>query len=450
MNINPEYQRDVVWTPQRMTHLIDSLFNNYYVPPLIFKVVSGHKPGTNERRRWRTCIDGKQRLTAIQRFFDGELPYIDKQKRKWYYRVSNNVKGAQRLLPQEEREFIENVQIVNIEYEHLTEEQEEDMFQRVQLGVPLTGAEKLAALNGKLPSFINDLRDAYTDIPDLITTKRSIDFRLVASLVCLMYNRLQEGEDLKLNVGLVPLKAFLESKDFSAVLTPAFRANARRVFTKYAQLLQSHPDVFTHTYGPPSAKMRRFSPVEFLGVGILLDTYPDRPIRVLAEDIRTFRHFLREKFHDLRTNSSVWTVVMEFITTLEERRGYYPPENEIQNGRSPVRTAPLSPRRNSAFQPPPPEQQIHSQRPSIYNERQQALLDRRTAEQRQEHRDAFQRIPTERRDVHESNGTHPANSQPEAARTRDSTIPSKRTLTGAPIPSKRTLTGAVIKRENGI
>ena len=85
MNINPDYQREVVWSEGRMVHLVDSLFNNYYVPPLIFKVISGTKPGTNERRRWRTCIDGKQRLTTIRKFFDGEIPYIDKRRQKWYY-----------------------------------------------------------------------------------------------------------------------------------------------------------------------------------------------------------------------------------------------------------------------------------------------------------------------------------------------------------------------------
>ena len=131
MNINPEYQREVVWTEQRMVHLIDSLFNNYYVPPLIFKVISGVKEGTNERRKWRTCIDGKQRLTTIRKFFDGEIPYVDKKRNKWYYRDPSNstTKTSKRVLSDEQREFIDNVQIVNIEFEFLDPEQKEDMFQ---------------------------------------------------------------------------------------------------------------------------------------------------------------------------------------------------------------------------------------------------------------------------------------------------------------------------------
>src|SRR5579871_5898735 len=40
MNVNPDYQREVVWNDKRQVDLIDSFFNNYYVPPVIFKAVS--------------------------------------------------------------------------------------------------------------------------------------------------------------------------------------------------------------------------------------------------------------------------------------------------------------------------------------------------------------------------------------------------------------------------
>jgi len=400
MNINPEYQREVVWTEQRMIHLIDSLFNNYYVPPLIFKVIPGVKEGTNERRKWRTCIDGKQRLTTIQRFFDGEIPYIDKKRNKWYYRDPSNstTKTSKRVLSDEQREFIDNVQIVNIEFEFLDPEQEEDMFQRVQLGVPLTTAEKLAALTGGLPSFINDLRSAYKNIPTLITTKRSIDFRLISSLVYLMYNRLEEELDLKLTNSQPKLKKFLEDRDFHKVLTPAFRAHCRRVFGKYNDLIERYPDTFTHTFGPRTASMKKFSPVEFLGVGILLDVYPERPTRVVAEDILAFRKYMRERLQDLRTNSPSWLVVMDFVGRLEDTRGYFPPENESQaNKRQRVTNGvPISPKRSPAFNPPAPNRQTHSMQSSVYNELQRRAMQERMAQLQQEQRQAFNTLPPPR------------------------------------------------------
>lgn len=74
-----EFGQDVVWRDQKQQQLIDSLMNNYYIPPLIF----GECPfscslewplkenvlAVTERdgEETRVCIDGKQRLSSIQR-----------------------------------------------------------------------------------------------------------------------------------------------------------------------------------------------------------------------------------------------------------------------------------------------------------------------------------------------------------------------------------------------
>lgn len=50
-----------------MVHLIDSIFRNFYIPPIIFAV------HTDEGVEVRVCVDGKQRLTSIQKFFDGQV-----------------------------------------------------------------------------------------------------------------------------------------------------------------------------------------------------------------------------------------------------------------------------------------------------------------------------------------------------------------------------------------
>jgi hypothetical protein len=396
MNINPEYQREVVWNDKRQTDLIDSFFNNYYVPPLIFKVVSGVKEGTNQRRKWRTCIDGKQRLTTIKRFFDGKIPYVDRQKRKWYYtdkfleRTGKSIRSV-RLLTEDARVFIENVTVVNIEFEALSPEQEEDMFQRVQLGVPLTPAEKLAALSGPMPAFINDLRKTFTNFAQIVETKRSNDFKLVSQLVVMMYNRIEQEEDLKLRTGWAQIKGFLEPKQPEQILTPAFRSQVRRVLTKYNDLIALYPDIFTHSFGNPPSKMRKFSPVEFIGVGILIDVYTDRPSRVLAEDIRTFRAYLREHLHDLRTNTATWAFVMGFINRLEDARGYYEPERgSNKRPRTKVKNAPQE---TPKFNPPPQNQQQASHPHTVYNQQQMNAMQDRIAQQQIAQRDAFHRVP---------------------------------------------------------
>jgi hypothetical protein len=58
---------DVVWPESKMIHLIDSIFRNFYIPPIIFAVQKAEEGDV------RVCVDGKQRLTSIQKFFDGQV-----------------------------------------------------------------------------------------------------------------------------------------------------------------------------------------------------------------------------------------------------------------------------------------------------------------------------------------------------------------------------------------
>lgn len=54
---------DVVWPETKQIMIIDSIFRNFYIPPVIF-AVKVHDDGSESK----TCIDGKQRLTSIQRY----------------------------------------------------------------------------------------------------------------------------------------------------------------------------------------------------------------------------------------------------------------------------------------------------------------------------------------------------------------------------------------------
>ncbi|KZT38537.1 hypothetical protein SISSUDRAFT_986075 [Sistotremastrum suecicum HHB10207 ss-3] len=40
IDLNPDYQRDVVWDSKKQMGIIDSIFRHYYVPPVLFVGVS--------------------------------------------------------------------------------------------------------------------------------------------------------------------------------------------------------------------------------------------------------------------------------------------------------------------------------------------------------------------------------------------------------------------------
>ena len=86
-DLDPEYQRGwcfivntphvvdlqffigVVWSKSKQMAIIDSLFHNYYIPPVVFALSKDPVDGAVTR----LCVDGKQRLTSIQKFFDGQV-----------------------------------------------------------------------------------------------------------------------------------------------------------------------------------------------------------------------------------------------------------------------------------------------------------------------------------------------------------------------------------------
>ncbi|KAF8907015.1 hypothetical protein CPB84DRAFT_1639780, partial [Gymnopilus junonius] len=152
LDLNAEYQRGIVWKEEKQSGLIDSLFNNFHIPPLVF-VVNRHEDGSETR----VCIDGKQRLTSIRRMTN----------RKLYY---TSTPGTRRkTITAIMQQNFNNKQIACFEYEDVTAAQEREIFQRVQLGVALTPAERLAAINGPYADLVRTMRKRITSFPGLAT-----------------------------------------------------------------------------------------------------------------------------------------------------------------------------------------------------------------------------------------------------------------------------------------
>lgn len=68
----PPYQRKTVWDTQKKKELIDSFVRQLYVPPVVIRQVV--LDGNDLRLE---VVDGQQRITAIQEFFDNEFPLPD-------------------------------------------------------------------------------------------------------------------------------------------------------------------------------------------------------------------------------------------------------------------------------------------------------------------------------------------------------------------------------------
>lgn len=69
-NYDPPYQRRSVWSDEKQSYLIDSILRNFPIPPIFLHRKIDSDTGTTTF----DVIDGKQRLTAIARFINNEIP----------------------------------------------------------------------------------------------------------------------------------------------------------------------------------------------------------------------------------------------------------------------------------------------------------------------------------------------------------------------------------------
>jgi len=67
INLNPEYQRDIVWSNEKQSAFINSIMRNIIPNAIIFN--------NNESELIQICMDGKQRITSLVRFKKNEIPY---------------------------------------------------------------------------------------------------------------------------------------------------------------------------------------------------------------------------------------------------------------------------------------------------------------------------------------------------------------------------------------
>lgn len=300
IDLDPEYQRDVVWPELKQSGLIDSMLRNYYMPPVIFAVSTA-----DDGSELRTCIDGKQRLTSIQRFMDGQIPHKDSftNERLWYKPSATNAR--RKLLPKQLLHQFANKQIVCVEYSDINPDQEREIFQRVQLGVALTPAERMQAIVGPWPTIIREIQSqvlgengfqGYLDWGHA----RGRDFQCMASIGYLIENH------PKPTVPSAPtLEKWLLRSD---PVSPKLREDLLDTFRVF--LILARDQRYSRSLNKPT----RVSPIEFVMIGVLIYLFRDRlSLTQLSSAIEKMRKDVRDDHKDIRANSRITKHMVSFM-----------------------------------------------------------------------------------------------------------------------------------------
>ncbi|EGN97368.1 hypothetical protein SERLA73DRAFT_75064 [Serpula lacrymans var. lacrymans S7.3] len=330
INLEPEYQRDVVWPEAKQIGLIDSIFRNFYIPPVIF-VSHQHDDGSESK----TCIDGKQRLTSMYRFMDGMIPHKDPvtNEKLWYKEsAESKQRGRTKLLPDKYRRLFANKQIVCIEYQDLTDSDEREIFQRVQLGMALTPAEKLQVLSTPMAAFVRSIQATYfaTDSvlgEDTLNWDRSRggDFRCIAQALYIIAKFPHQN-----SVGTMPQLEKWLTKPTSGPATK--KAKSKKSDEDYEDEVDLSEDsaflerihdtfrVLSHLVDDKSLsrvflkKEWKVSPVEFITICLLIAVHKEElSSRELADKIGEMRAHVRQEHVDIRMNGRVSKTLLDFV-----------------------------------------------------------------------------------------------------------------------------------------
>ncbi|KAF2873148.1 hypothetical protein BDV95DRAFT_374275 [Massariosphaeria phaeospora] len=323
IDVNPDYQRDVVWTADRMTGLINSLMENFYIPPIILnkktRAVQDDDDATSNYSL--VCVDGKQRLSSVRAFVMGIIPCHDHRGEKWYF-CGNSTSKRRKILSEEKQKQFLAKDFVSFEFLDLSPEQEEDLFARVQKGVQLTLAEKMRASTGLWQELARLYVEDFSDVFSLLRDRaRAKDFQL--ALAC--FSQILEVQHTSTANGVPVLKtnfaALPKLLNNMGAVDDGIKSHLASVFSTFKDLLTQSPDTFTnedkHLRG-----VQTFAPIEMIGIVVLISMYSDtRNNRLLLGDISALRTALRENFTDLRMNPQVWKFIWDFIDDLEQIRG---------------------------------------------------------------------------------------------------------------------------------
>lgn len=154
----PPYQRKTVWGNKKKQSLLDSLLRGYYVPKIVLREVR-----LSEDRVVSEVIDGQQRITTVQAFFNDEIKLPKTLKD-----VSADLPGkTYSELDVEKRRYVDKIKlgidrITNIENPRNSEHQRlaTEIFWRLQQGESLNQME---VAHARLSSLVRNFLVKYAD-----------------------------------------------------------------------------------------------------------------------------------------------------------------------------------------------------------------------------------------------------------------------------------------------
>lgn len=158
-DLQPDFQRGPVWDTKMEQKLLDTILNKWDIPKIYLNVQDSDS---------YEVVDGQQRLTAVHKFYDNEIPLSEDLTPEYGGLFYTD-------LPTIVQDIFDDYEIDLVLLNEASDEDIRELFARLQLGKALNTGEKLNARVGSMRDFAKTLseKEFFTDKVALRNTRFS-------------------------------------------------------------------------------------------------------------------------------------------------------------------------------------------------------------------------------------------------------------------------------------
>jgi uncharacterized protein with ParB-like and HNH nuclease domain len=146
IDLDADYQREKIWSNEQQKLLLDSILRDIDIPKIYIAEVKDKDQFDYE------CIDGKQRMTTLLRFFKPD-PNERSPLTVRHYEKNYTYQQFKKKFPADAK-IIEDYELSFAIYKPLNDEYVREIFRRLQLGIRLNSGELLKTYMGTIRDFI--------------------------------------------------------------------------------------------------------------------------------------------------------------------------------------------------------------------------------------------------------------------------------------------------------
>jgi hypothetical protein len=157
-DLQPDFQRDFIWTTEKQQKLIDSIFRGWHIPPI--HLVKVNRKEESEKYE---ILDGKQRLNAIFQFYENKIPFYGFFSPDFGdFNNLHNLKFSD--FPQYMKDIFENTGLRVFYLSDVKRDEATELFLRLNQGVAVSASEKRNCIYGVVKENLREILKQYSKL----------------------------------------------------------------------------------------------------------------------------------------------------------------------------------------------------------------------------------------------------------------------------------------------